>query len=111
RLGRGGLVRAYRDAARTAIAGSRQETLRRSSRLRLRGPVTGDGEARHLIARHGGAVLLAAYEERGSVVLEVDVPADAARALLEALGDQTHGGWGPLAGEGGSIPGDGERKA
>jgi uncharacterized YigZ family protein len=111
RLGRGGLVRAYRDAARTAIAGSRQETLRSSTRLRLRGSVTGDGEARHLIARHGGRVLLASYDEQGAVVLDVTVPADAARALIEGLGDQTRGGWGPLTGGGGSIPGGGEGQA
>jgi hypothetical protein len=73
--------------------------------------VTGDGEARHLIARHGGRVLLASYDEQGAVVLDVTVPADAARALIEGLGDQTRGGWGPLTGGGGSIPGGGEGQA
>ena len=103
KLGRGGLVRAYRDAARGAIAGSRQEAMLRSKRLRLGGPVTGDGEARHLIARHGGTVVLASYEDEGAVVLDVTLPADDARALIEELRDQTRGGWGPLAGDGGSA--------
>lgn len=103
KLGRGGLVRAYREAARGAIAGSRQRTLVRSTRLRLRGPVSGDGEARHLIARHEGTVRGASYEDGGVVVLDVTVPADAADALLEELGDLTRGRWGPLDENGGSA--------
>lgn len=107
KLGRGGLMRAYRGAARQAIAGCRQEMLRLTTRLRLRGPVKGDGEARHLVARHGGTVDLASYEEQGAVVLDVTVPRDAARLLIETLGDQTRGGWNPIVAEGESTaPGD-----
>jgi uncharacterized YigZ family protein len=100
-LGRGGLVRAYREAARGAISGSGQRTLVRSTRLRLRGPVRGDGEARHLIARHGGTVVRASYDDEDVVVLEVAVPAEAARGLIEELGDLTRGRWGPLDENGG----------
>jgi len=103
KLGRGGLVRAYRDAARNAIAGSRQETVLRTTRLKLRGPLADDGEARHLVARHGGTVLLASYETEGEVVLVVTLPADAADALTGELRDQTRGRWGPLPGDGGET--------
>jgi uncharacterized YigZ family protein len=51
KLGREGLVRAYREAARGAINGSRQQALVRSTRLGLRGPVDGDGEVRQLYRR------------------------------------------------------------
>lgn len=108
KLGRGGLVRAYRNAARGAIAASRQETLRRSRRMKLGGPLKGDGEARHLIARHGGTVARATYEDEGAAVLEVILPVDAAVALLEELRDQTRGGWGLLGIEEGESPREGE---
>lgn len=99
KLGRGGLARAYRDAARQVIAGSNRETLLRSTRLRLRGPVSGDGEARHLIARHGGTVLFASYEDEGEVLLDLSLPAAAAAPLLEALRDQSRGLWEAASGE------------
>ena len=104
KLGRGGLVRAYREAARGAIAGSRRQALVRSTGLRLRGPVSGDGGARHLIARHGGTVVGAAYEDGDAVVLEVTLPAEDAQSLIEDLGDLTRGGWGPVAENGRSTP-------
>lgn len=102
KLGRGGLVRAYREAAREAIAGSRQEVVVRSTRLKLCGPPADDGEARHLVARHGGTVLRASYDVEGEVVLEVSLPVDAAEALVGELRDQTRGAWGPQADSGGS---------
>jgi uncharacterized YigZ family protein len=104
KLGRGGLVRAYREATRGAIRGSRPKALVRSTRLRLCGPLGGDGGARHLIARHGGTVVRAAYEDRDAVVLEVTLPAEAAESLIEDLGDLTRGGWGPSGEKGRSAP-------
>jgi putative IMPACT (imprinted ancient) family translation regulator len=98
KLGRGGLARAYREAARGAIEGCATLPLVRTTTLRLRGPVASEGEARHRVARHGGTVVGASYEGAETVVLEVSLPVDGAAVLLADLADRTRGGWGPTGG-------------
>jgi putative IMPACT (imprinted ancient) family translation regulator len=77
RLGKGGLARAYRAAAALALASVPSVAAVRQSRLRLSVPIALDGEARHLVARHGGRVESAAYDDPRRAVLLACVPADA----------------------------------
>ncbi|HUD72123.1 MAG TPA: YigZ family protein [Dongiaceae bacterium] len=93
KLGRGGLRRAYRDAARAALAAAGAETVETRAALRLRGPIGGDGEVRHLLARHGGAVRRAGYDAAGSAILDVDLPEGSAAPFVEALGRLSRGAW------------------
>ena len=82
RLGRGGLARAYRAAAATALAAAPTVPVVARARLRVSLPIALDGEARHLVSRHGGRVESAVYDDPRRSVLEALVPR-AARALLE----------------------------
>ncbi len=93
KLGRGGLRRAYRDAARAALVAAGAEAVETRAALRLRGPIGGDGEVRHLLARHGGIVRHAGYDAAGAAVLEVDLPEGSAAAFVEALGRLSRGAW------------------
>jgi len=92
KLGRGGLARAYRAAAASALAAATTVPLVERSRLRLDLPIALDGEARHVVARHGGRVESAAYDDPRRSVLEAVVPR-AARARVENdLKVLAHGG-------------------
>jgi len=91
KLGRGGLARAYREAAGMALAGAPRTTRVACSPLRVMVPVERDGESRHVIARHGGKVTGAAYTEPGWSVLTVTVPNAAIPALQDDLRDLTRG--------------------
>lgn len=85
RLGKGGLARAYRGAAALALAAAPSVLAVRESRLRVSVPIALDGETRHLVARHGGRVEEAAYDDPRRAVLLARVPADSAGALREDL--------------------------
>ena len=93
RLGKGGLARAYRDAARAAIEAAGTVELILVARLRLVGPVGQDGEVRHALARHGGRILSAAYGDGGGADLMVELPEAGVQALVEDLGRVTRGAW------------------
>ena len=85
RLGKGGLARAYRGAAALALASAPSVAAVRQGRLRLSVPIALDGETRHLVARHGGRVESAAYDDPRRAVLLACVPADALGPLRDDL--------------------------
>jgi len=93
KLGKGGLARAYRDAARAAIEAAGTVGVISVARLRLVGPVGHDGEVRHALARHGGRIVSAAYGDGGGADLRVEIPAAGVAALVEDLGQVTRGAW------------------
>ena len=93
KLGRGGLRRAYRDAARAALLGAGTERVEARAAIRIAGPVGQDGEVRHLAARHGGRIAAAGYDDDGVATLEIDLPEANARAFAAALGELTRGAW------------------
>jgi putative IMPACT (imprinted ancient) family translation regulator len=84
-LGKGGLARAYRGAASLALASAPSGTAVRLRRVRLSVPHLLDGQARHLVARRGGRVEAAAYDDPRRAVLDVAVPADALDPLRDDL--------------------------
>ena len=55
-------------------------------------PVALDGEARHRVARHGGRVESAGYDDTGRAVLEAVVPRDALAPLINDLQTLARGG-------------------
>src|SRR2546426_1910159 len=91
KLGRGGLARAYRAAASSALAAAATVTLIPRARLRVSLPIALDGEARHIVARHGGQVESAAYDDPRRSVLETIVPRDARGRLENDLKTLAHG--------------------
>jgi putative IMPACT (imprinted ancient) family translation regulator len=91
KLGKGGLARAYRAAARAALDGAPAIETVPEARLTVVGPLERDGEMRHLVARHGGRVAAASYGETGSASLTIIVPAAAAEALRHDLQSLTRG--------------------
>jgi len=93
KLGKGGLARAYRDAARAALLAAGTVTMIPVARLRLAGPVGLDGEVRHALARHGGRVLSAAYDAGRDADLVVELPEARVGALVDDLGRLTRGAW------------------
>lgn len=105
RLGKGGLARAYRDAARSAVEAAGTVVLVPVAHLRLAGPVAHDGEVRHALARQGGQVLSAAYGDGGEVDLVVEIPQAGLQALADELGRITRGAWRHAAEERSSGPG------
>ena len=84
-LGKGGLARAYRGAASLVLASAPSGTVVRLRRVRLSVPHALDGQARHLVARRGGRVEAADYDDPVRTVLRVTVPADAFDPLREDL--------------------------
>jgi putative IMPACT (imprinted ancient) family translation regulator len=90
RLGKGGLARAYRDAAARALRDAPRARTVARCRLRIEGPLERDGEIRHLLARHGGRVTAATYPA-GKVLLEVVVPERARQTLADDLQALTRG--------------------
>lgn len=92
RLGKGNLARAYRDAARLALASAPRARFVRREELRLRGPLEADGDVRNLVARHAGRVVSAAYDGRLGE-LRVEVESGRAGALSEDLARRTRGTW------------------
>lgn len=91
RLGKGGLARAYREAARVALDGApvRAEVPRVGGSIDA--PVARDGEIRNLVARHGGVVTGADYDPPGRARLTLRIPAAAAAALADDVARLTGG--------------------
>jgi putative IMPACT (imprinted ancient) family translation regulator len=112
KLGKGGLARAYRDAARAALEAAGTAALVPVARLTLAGPVGQDGEVRHALARHGGRITAADYAESGETALAAELPEAGVAAFLEDLARITRGLWrtrGPAApgARGGGVRGGG----
>lgn len=107
KLGKGGLARAYREAARAALEGAAFVEAVPIALLALHGPVERDGEVRHLLARHAGRVSAAAYEESGLVRHTVELPAASVETFVRELQAATRGSTRarPAARRGGRGPG------
>jgi putative IMPACT (imprinted ancient) family translation regulator len=89
KLGIGGLIRAYRDAARAAIeAGAVEERVERSE-MTFAIALEQVGEARALLARFGGELLAERYADCAE--LSVAVPADTAAAFRARVDDLARG--------------------
>jgi putative IMPACT (imprinted ancient) family translation regulator len=91
KLGKGGLARAYRDAARGSLEAAGTAEVVAMARLRLVGPLARDGEARRLVARVQGRVLQASYGEDDREILLVEIPESARDDLLARLADLGRG--------------------
>ena len=85
KLGKGGLARAYRAAATRALQEVPRVAAVPTSRLLISVPLQLDGEARHLLARHGGRVESSSYDDAERSVLRASVPAEARDRLAEGL--------------------------
>jgi uncharacterized YigZ family protein len=90
RLGKGGLARAYRAAAAQALREAPRVTSVPMSRLLISVPLRLDGEARHLLARHGGRVDSSTYDAERSV-LRASVPAGSRDRLADELQEIARG--------------------
>jgi putative IMPACT (imprinted ancient) family translation regulator len=94
RLGTGGLVRAYGEAARAAIAAGRHGGAVREARprliLRARFDYGQSGSVQRVVARFGAQSAVAAFGERAE--LDLSVPAESGDAFERALVDATAGG-------------------
>ena len=93
KLGKGGLARAYRDAARAAVLAAGLVAVVPVRRLSLSGPLALDGEVRHLVVRHGGRLTGTDYPDASRATLAVECPASALERLREDLARQTRGAW------------------
>jgi uncharacterized YigZ family protein len=93
KLGKGGLARAYRDAAAGALANAPRVRSVPRTILRATGPVARDGEIRHLVAHHGGRVLRADYGDGIEAALELEIPSASIAALSNDLDSATRGTW------------------
>jgi uncharacterized YigZ family protein len=91
KLGKGGLARAYRAAARAALEGAPVAEAVPLVEMQLQGPMGRDGEMRHLVARHGGRVTAASYDAPETAILRIVVPAGAVEALGRDLLALTRG--------------------
>ncbi len=91
KLGKGGLARAYRQAARGALEGAPTVTAIERVRLRVTGPIERDGEVRHLVAGRGGHVAQSVYLEDGQVALLVVLPRDDEVDFRDRLNEITRG--------------------
>lgn len=100
KLGKGGLARAYREAAKGAIEAAGVLEARPLRTVRLEGPADRDGEVRHLISRHGGRVIDASYGEGPTALLRVETPEAAVERLAVDLAGLTHGAWSARPSEG-----------
>src|SRR6266581_1509081 len=77
KLGKGGLARAYRAAAALALQGAPTVATVPQRRILISVPLSLDGEARHLVARHGGRVESSSYDDAERSVLRASVPSGA----------------------------------
>jgi putative IMPACT (imprinted ancient) family translation regulator len=93
KLGKGGLARAYREAARAALDAAGVVVVMPMVRLHLEGPVEADGAVRHLLARRSGRLVAASYDETGGARLLVEAPEAERAALQDDLARLTHGAW------------------
>ena len=93
KLGKGGLARAYREAARAALEAAGVLETPVALRIRLQGPLSADGEVRHLVARHGGRLLEASYGDGDAATLTIEVPEGSVARLRSDLARLTRGSW------------------
>jgi len=91
KLGKGGLARAYRAATARVLLEAPRVAAVPVCRLLISVPLQFDGEARHLVARHGGRVESSSYDEAERCVLRARVPAGARGRLAEALQEMAGG--------------------
>lgn len=110
KLGRGGLARAYRDAARAALLAAGVERVEARATVRIAGPVAADGEVRHLVARHGGRVVGAGYDAGGEALLTIELPEAHAGAFAAGLAETTRGAWRGVDAGPSDRRGDGDRR-
>lgn len=97
KLGAGGLVRAYSQAVRAALAGAVLQPVVARCTLEVRVAFAAENRVRHVCGEWGATVVAAAYGERVSLTLELaaaDVP-----MLCAALTQQLHGQLEVIAGE------------
>ena len=98
KLGKGGLARAYRDAARGSLEAAGTAEIVAMARLSLVGPLARDGEARRLVARFQGRILQESYGEDDQEILLVEIPESARGDLLSRLADLGRGGFRAVVG-------------
>ncbi len=97
KLGTGGLVRAYGDAAALVIDAARFSPLRRMFRARVAVAYPAHEAVRDLVTSLGGAVL---REEYGTAVsIDLMAPEDVRDELVAGLRDRTRGAADPQLGE------------
>ena len=92
KLGKGGLARAYRDAARSVLKEAPVVVAELFVDLEIVVRIESDGEVRHLVARHRGRVDNARYDPEGRAILAVSLPHPALDGLREDLDALTRGG-------------------
>lgn len=92
KLGRGGLARAYRAAARAALDGAPRVESVPMAEVLVAAPVERDGAIRHLAARHGGRVEQAVYDDPRRARLRISVPLRARDALVTGLEEMSRDG-------------------
>ena len=92
KLGKGGLARAYRDAARAVLEDAPVVVAEVLLDLEIEVGIESDGEVRHLVARHRGRVDGARYDPAGHAILAVSLPEPALERLREELHTLTRGG-------------------
>ena len=93
KLGKGGLARAYREAARAALDAAGVVEVTPMARFHLEGPVESDGAVRHQLARRSGRVLAASYDDTGGARLLVEAPEAERAALQDDVARLTRGAW------------------
>ena len=89
KLGIGGLVRAYRDAAVTAVDSGEVLERTRSRRLEARVPMQWSGETRSQTARLGGEILSEAYGDEARFVISIGE--DSMQELKSRIDNLTRG--------------------
>lgn len=93
KLGKGGLARAYSEAARAVLQDAPKCRAEPYALLKIMGPMERDGEVRHLAARHGGKVCNAAYDDTGVVILKIRLPVASVGVFADDLDELTRGVW------------------
>ncbi|MGE3165711.1 MAG: YigZ family protein [Planctomycetota bacterium] len=91
KLGKGGLVRAYGEAARLALAAAPARTIWREAAIAIRCDYADVGAVEAAIARAGEAVRAVRRDFSQQPTFDVTVRASAARRLIDAVSDATRG--------------------
>ncbi|HEU0012174.1 MAG TPA: YigZ family protein [Longimicrobium sp.] len=92
KLGVGGLVRAYGEAAAAALRGAPRRTGTHARRLRVRYPYAHTAAVMRAVERAGAEQVEHGYDASGDAgVVELSVPADAAAAFADELREGTAG--------------------
>ena len=89
KLGRGGLVRAYGEAAKAALAAAPARTVWREARVRIETPYPDVGAVEAVLAREGSRIRRCERDFSGEPVLLVTVLASEADRLRTALVEAT----------------------